>query len=242
MLRSVAEGLLLRLRHLVLRLRLSPMSTQASVPVPPAWQELRSELVRFVRARVGDEAAADDIVHDVLLRAWRELQGPEPPVHLRGWLYRVTRNSIVDHYRSRRPTEELPEEVESAPRAGDSEAEREVAGCLAPLLDRLPASYRRALSQAEIEGLSQREIARREGLSLSGAKSRVQRARRMLREALLGCCRVEIDRRGGVVDFQERAGGPASASPAEQGPGSPQGKGAGCGCRTNRKTGTRAPR
>jgi RNA polymerase sigma-70 factor (ECF subfamily) len=218
------------------------MSTEASVSVPPAWQELRSELVRFVRSRVVDGAAADDIVHDVLLRAWRELQGPEPPVHLRGWLYRVTRNAIVDHYRSRRPTEELPEEVEKAPRAAEGEAERELAGCLAPLLDGLPASYRAALSLSEVDGLPQREIARREGLSLSGAKSRVQRARRMLREALLGCCRVEIDRRGGVVDFQERAGGPACASPAEQGPGSPTGRGAGCDCRTSRKTGTRAPR
>jgi RNA polymerase sigma-70 factor (ECF subfamily) len=187
------------------------MPTPAAAPAPPAWQELRSELVRFVRTRVGDEAAADDIVHDVLLRAWRELQGPEPPVHLRGWLYRVTRNAIVDHYRSRRPAEELPEEVESPSRADGSPAERELAGCLAPFYDGLPEPYRLALARSEVEGLPQREIARREGLSLSGAKSRVQRARRMLREAILECCRVEIDRRGGVVDFQERPGGPECA-------------------------------
>ncbi|MHB8798565.1 MAG: RNA polymerase sigma factor SigZ [Thermoanaerobaculia bacterium] len=218
------------------------MSIQAADPAPPAWQDLRSELVRFVRSRVGDEAAADDIVHDVLLRAWRELQGPEPPVHLRGWLYRVTRNSIVDHYRSRRPTEELPEEVESAPRADESPAERELAGCLAPLLDGLPAPYRLALSLSEVEGLPQRELARREGLSLSGAKSRVQRARRMLREALLGCCRVEIDRRGGVVDFQQQPGGPACVRSAESRPGSPPETSAGCGCQTSRRTSHRAPR
>ncbi len=218
------------------------MSTPAAVPAPPAWLDLRSELVRFVRARVGDEAAADDIVHDVLLRAWRELQGPEPPVHLRGWLYRVTRNSIVDNYRSRRPTEELPEEVESAHRAVESPAELELAGCLAPLLEGLPAPYRLALSLSEIEGQTQREIARREGLSLSGAKSRVQRARRMLREAVLDCCRVELDRRGGVVDFRERPDGSTCARPAEPGSGSPPGAGAGCGRRTSRKTGGRAPR
>lgn len=233
MLRSVAEGLLLRPRRIFLRLHLSPMSTQAAIPAPPAWQELRSELVRFVRSRVGDGAAADDIVHDVLLRAWRELQGPEQPVHLRGWLFRVTRNAIVDHYRSRRPTEDLPEEVEGASRAAEGEAERDLAGCLAPLLDGLPAPYRVALSLSEVDGLPQREIARREGLSLSGAKSRVQRARRMLREALLGCCRVEIDRRGGVVDFQVKPGG-ACASSAEPSSGSPPEDG-GCSCRLSRK-------
>ncbi len=216
------------------------MSTQAATPAPPAWQELRTDLVRFVRSRVGDGVAPDDIVHDVLLRAWRELQGPEPPVHLRGWLFRATRNAIVDHYRARRPTEELPEEVESASRAVESEAERELADCLAPLLDGLPAPYRLALSLSEVEGLPQREIARREGLSLSGAKSRVQRARRMLRKALLGCCRVEIDRRGGVVDFQERPDG-AGARSAEPSAGSPPEDG-GCGCRSSRETDRRAPR
>lgn len=217
------------------------MSTRAAVPAPPAWKELRSELVRFVRSRVGDGAAADDIVHDVLLRAWRELQGPEPPVHLRGWLFRATRNAIVDHYRSRRPTEDLPEEVGSASRVVESEAERELAGCLAPLLDGLPSPYRLALSLSEVEGLPQREIARREGLSLSGAKSRVQRARGMLREALLKCCRVEIDRRGGVVDFQERPGGPACASRAGPGSGAPPGGGE-CGCRASSEKARPAPR
>lgn len=171
----------------------------------------------------------------------RELQGPEPPVHLRGWLYRVTRNSIVDHYRSRRPTEELSEEVERDPRAVESPTEQELAGCLAPLLDGLPAPDRRALVLSEVEGLPQREIAWREGLSLSGAKSRVQRARRMLRESLLGCCRVEIDRRGGVVDFQARPGGRACVSSAASRPGAPPGT-AGCGCQPSRMPARRVPR
>jgi RNA polymerase sigma-70 factor, ECF subfamily len=189
------------------------MTISADRLAPPAWQSLRGELVRFVRARVGDEATADDIVHDVLLRAVGELDGPQPPVHLRGWLYRVTRNAIVDHYRSRRPGEALTEDentpagMEAAQEATDeASAEHELAGCLTPLLATLPPSYREALALAEVEGLAQREIATRAGLSLSGAKSRVQRARKLLREAILDCCRVEVDRRGGVVDFQRRAG------------------------------------
>jgi RNA polymerase sigma-70 factor (ECF subfamily) len=194
----------LRPRRELLRLRVTPMSTAAESPIAPPWESLRAELVRFVRARVGDEAAADDIVHDVLLRALGELEGPRPPVHLRGWLYRVTRNAIVDHYRARRPTEELPEEIAADPAPSESPAERELARCLAPLLGTLPPSYREALNLAEVEALPQREIAGRAGLSLSGAKSRVQRARRKLREALLDCCRVEVDRLGGVVDYQRR--------------------------------------
>ncbi len=54
--------------------------------------------------------------------------------------------------------------------------------------------------------MTQGEMASREGLSLSGAKSRVQRARRMLREVLLQCCRVETDNRGHVVDYEPANG------------------------------------
>jgi len=190
------------------------MSTPAVASALPTWESLRGELVRFVRARVGDDAAADDIVHDVLLRALAELAGPRPPVHLRGWLYRATRNAIVDHYRARRPSEELPQEIGATPAEDEASAEQELARCLAPLLGTLAPDYREALTLAEVEGLPQREIAGRAGLSLPGAKSRVQRARKMLRQAILDCCRVEMDRRGGVVGFQRRSGCDACESPS----------------------------
>lgn len=190
------------------------MADAVAAAAPPAWEGLRAELLRFVRSRVGDAAAADDIVHDVLLRAWRELQGPEPPVHLRGWLYRVTRNAIVDHYRARQPGAVAVEAAEedgaaamaTAESADDASAEQELARCLEPMLATLPPDQREALALAEVQGLTQREVAESAGLSLSGAKSRVQRARRKLRDAVLACCRVEVDRRGGVVDFRRRGG------------------------------------
>ncbi len=76
-----------------------------------------------------------------------------------------------------------------------------------PLLDELPVQSREAVRLAELEGVTQREVAARMGLSVSGAKSWVQRGRNMLREVLLQCCRVELDRRGGVVDFEGPCGG-----------------------------------
>jgi RNA polymerase sigma-70 factor (ECF subfamily) len=212
LLRSGGEGGLLPLRREPLRLQL--MSDPAHDVAPPAWQSLRSELVRFVRGRLADPAAADDVVHDVLLRTLEALEGPEPPVHLRGWLFRATRNAIVDHYRSRRPVEELPEEIPEVRSEAPSLGERDLTRCLEPLVAALPPAYGRALQLAEVEGLTQGELARREGISLSGAKSRVQRARRMLRDSLLACCRIELDRRGGVVDHSCRqSGAPCGGAP-----------------------------
>ena len=151
------------------------------------WQAHRDELYRFVLNRMRDKAVAEDIVHDVLLKAYAGQHTLKDASKLRSWLYQITRNAIIDHYRLRRPTEVLTEEVMIEEAEEEHRAERELAGCLTPLIDELPEPYRDALMLAEIEGTTQREVASRLGLSLSGAKSRVQRARLLLRGILLKC-------------------------------------------------------
>ena len=76
------------------------------------------------------------------------------------------------------------------------------------MVDRLPEPYRAAVALADVEGLGRQEIADRLGLSLSGAKSRVQRGRQQLRAMFLDCCNVERDGRGNVMEYHptERSG------------------------------------
>jgi RNA polymerase sigma-70 factor (ECF subfamily) len=173
-----------------------------------AWRAYRAELHRFVRARVEDEAAAEDLVHDVLLRAYSQRETLRGASQLRPWLYRIARNALIDHYRKRRPMSALPDELAGEGTSeGTSEgkgAQRELARCIRPFVDALPSRYQEAIVLSEIEGVPQREVAERLGLSLSGAKSRVQRARKMLAAMLLDCCRVELDSRGGILDYEPR--------------------------------------
>ena len=168
--------------------------------IAAAAEEYRGALIRFVVARGNDPAAAEDIVHDVLLRAWEKRGQLRDDTKLASWLYQMTRNAIVDHHRAQRPSGEMPEDV-VAP-----EAERmvlsELAQCLDPLIARLPEPYRVALQLSELDGLTQQETAHRLGVSLSGAKSRVQRARSKLQELVLQCCKVERDHRGTVMDYE----------------------------------------
>ena len=170
-------------------------------------QAHRDELYRFVLKRVGDSAAAEDIVQEVWLKAYARQASLRHVSKLRPWLYQITRNAIVDHYRAHKSSVTVPDEwlPHSAP-AEDHRAQEELARCLVPLLDQLPAIYRQALQLTEFEGVTQREVASRLGLSLSGAKSRVQRGRQMLREVLVTCCWVELDRRGGVVNYGRNKG------------------------------------
>jgi RNA polymerase sigma-70 factor (ECF subfamily) len=73
------------------------------------------------------------------------------------------------------------------------------------MVDRLPEPYREAIILTEYEGRTQKELAEYLGISLSGAKSRVQRAREKLKIMLLECCYFEFDRRGKVIDYHSRS-------------------------------------
>ena len=95
---------------------------------------------------------------------------------------------IVDHHRARRPSDELPEDL-AAPEPEDDPVAR-LAPCLPRMVDELPPTYRDALRWSELEGRPQREVAQRLGISLSGAKSRVQCGRVLLRAQIEACCRV----------------------------------------------------
>lgn len=190
------------------------METRHIRTEPEALQAHRDELYRFILKRVRDEAVAEDLVQDVLVRMYTRQGTLKEPSKLRPWLYQVTRNAIVDYYRSRRRLETLPDDLVSETTVEeDRTAQRELARCLIPLLDVIPDPYGEALRLAEFERVSQAEVASRLGLSLPGAKSRVQRGRKMLRDVLLKCCRVELDRRGRIVDYEAHEGCVVCPSP-----------------------------
>ena len=76
--------------------------------------------------------------------------------------------------------------------------------CIRRFVGQLPRGYRDALVLTEWRGLTQEQMAKQLGLSVSGAKSRVQRARTQLKKLLLDCCRLELDRRGNVLEMRPR--------------------------------------
>jgi RNA polymerase sigma-70 factor (ECF subfamily) len=173
----------------------------------PGWQAQRDGLYRFVLKRVHDEAAAEDIVQDVIFKAYTRRGTLKEPSKLQPWLYQITRNAIIDYFRAQKSLIAVSDDLlhDDTPELENS-ARMELARCLLPMLDELPVLYRQAVKLAEFEGATQREVASRLGLSLSGAKSRVQRGRKKLRETLLKCCLVELDSRGGVMNFESQEG------------------------------------
>lgn len=171
--------------------------------VEAVWESLGAKLKRFILKRVGDEQLAEDILQEVFLKIHTNLGSLQDERKLQSWVYQITRNAIADHYR--RPQQAQPLEDELFQNSADAvELESALAESLREMVDDLPEEYRKALVLDAFEGLSQAEIAERLGISLSGAKSRVQRARAKLRKMLFDCCHFEFDRRGSVIDYYPR--------------------------------------
>jgi RNA polymerase sigma-70 factor, ECF subfamily len=171
--------------------------------VEDIWRDLASELRGFIRARISDHATAEDILQDVFVKIHQKLPTLRAGERLEAWVWRITRNAIADHFRRARPSESLPEDFSAA---FENEVELpDLNPCVRRFVGELPPAYRDALILTEWQGMSQDELAKKLGLSVSGAKSRVQRARSQLKELLLDCCRFEIDRRGNVIDYTSRA-------------------------------------
>jgi RNA polymerase sigma-70 factor (ECF subfamily) len=181
-----------------------------------AWAELHTNIRGFVARRVRQPADVDDIVQKVFLRVHQALPTLRDADKLHAWIYQTTRRIIVDHYRAPAQRREMSAgmavDIVAAEQPEDvmvdeheASALQELATCLKPLIGKLAVADREALRLIEFEGLTQVEAARRLGLSVSGMKSRVQRARLHLRSALDDCCRIALDRRGGVLGYEGRS-------------------------------------
>ena len=172
------------------------------------WDDFSDGVWRFARARLASDADADDVTQEVFLKVHRRQDQLRDDERVAGWLFRIASNAVVDHHRSvsRRAESQIVEPIPVTPDDPRAE-ERLLAACVRPFIEQLSEPYRTALVWVEIDGMTQVEAAERAGLSVSGMKSRVQRGRAKLREALEECCAIELDTRNGIRDVTPRCAG-----------------------------------
>jgi RNA polymerase sigma-70 factor, ECF subfamily len=163
-------------------------------------QRNNRRLYRVARGILGDDAEAEDVVQETYLRAFENLAGFRSESNLTTWLTRIAINEALGRKRKRRPMLDLKHldmldeqggtrvlifpgvSAGSNPEADASRAE--VRRLLERAVDELPAAFRVVFVMREIEQMSVEETASCLGLREETVKTRVHRARRLLREAL----------------------------------------------------------
>lgn len=178
-----------------------------AVCINQIWEEFSVPLKIFIRKRIASETDADDILQEVFMKIHNSLDNLTDDHKINAWVYRITRNAIVDYYRRNDKSFELSEfsEVMAMEPDEDMNSNVEISACLKAMIESLPDKYKEAILLTEFQNLTQKELSQKMGLSLSGAKSRVQRARGKLKEMLLECCHIEFDRMGNVIDYQHKS-------------------------------------
>jgi RNA polymerase sigma-70 factor, ECF subfamily len=168
------------------------------------WNQFSTDLKSFIFSKVRNEADTDDILQNAFLKIHDNISSLKDSSKIKPWIYQVTRNLIIDYFREKQKNEN-PELIfkDLIPAVTGKKMDEAIQDMISMMED-LPPEYREALCMTEIEGMSQKEYAETKGLSYSGAKSRVQRARILLKTMLLECCHYQFDRYGTVYDIEPR--------------------------------------
>lgn len=181
------------------------MMKQKITSVEAAWLAYRQQLFSFIRSKVETTEDAEDILNDVFVKLTKAINEHFIPDNISSWLYRVTKNSIVDYYRAKRQFEPLPEALSAIPETENTL--KQLSNCMLPMIQALPERYRHPLILSEIEGKKYNAVAADLGLSVPAVKSRILRGRKKLQQRLLSCCTLYRNNAGETVDYEQKNNG-----------------------------------
>ena len=171
--------------------------------IEKVWNEMNSRLTNFVQSKVKDTELTQDIVQDVFLKVFSKNDSLRNKDKLISWIYQIARNEIISHFRKvNYETSSLALDIEEE--IENDTLTQELVGWVRPVIDSLPPKYREALILSDLENIPQKEIAEKLKISYSGLKSRVQRARDMLKTSCEQCCDISTDVYGDVIDYKRK--------------------------------------
>lgn len=172
------------------------------------WLDLSRRLRSFIRTKIRGDAEVEDLLQTVFLRIHQNIQKVKTREKLEPWVFQIARNAIIDELRKKRTQSKYFQGANSTGESASMEMFDKhppaIPNCFDGLIDELPEEQQRALVMYEIEGLSQKAIAKAESISLAAAKSRIQRGRKNLKTLIQECCELQFDRRGNIIDYQQQ--------------------------------------
>ncbi len=176
-------------------------------PTPTSiWEQFHTSLQSLICHKVNHEDRCHDILQDLYLKIFTNINKVEHAQNIRAYVFQMAHNTLIDHYRRAGKAEltmdTLPEpELTAVPPSN----EYKLAECLLTMINTLPPIYSEALTLTELQGLTQKQFAEKMGITLSTAKSRVQRARKKLKEEIINCCQYEFDKYGNILSCCENS-------------------------------------
>ena len=167
--------------------------------VSSLWLDYKNGLKYYILKKVKDQEIANDLAHEVLMKIYNSCCSGSEIKNIRSWMFQIAHNTTIDYLKKENKfTHEVPEIFEKDENNSYKEAEY----LLKPLIESLPEKYAIPLQLSDIEELRQTEVSAKLNLSLTATKSRIQRARKLLKEKIIECTILELDEKGNLLSLE----------------------------------------
>ena len=171
------------------------------------WDLIKDRLKGFIKKNVRDEDLSKDLLQQVYLQAAQNSNSIKNQNKIDSWLYRIAKNVVTDHFRAETRKRSIDVAIlkssihnEEAPLFHHEE----LSSCLHPMLNNLHEYDRYLLVNIDLLGISQKSLAEQLKIAYPTMKSKVQRARKKLKNEFLKCCRIKSDAYGNILNAEEK--------------------------------------
>ena len=149
------------------------------------YTEYSGKVMGYIRARIRSSAEAEDLHSEVFEKVLKKIGEFDPSkASLNTWIFTITRNTVIDHFRRSKPSEELDENLSDNVELDEDLLNSETLSELAAALRKLPQQMMDIIVLRYYDGKPLTEIAEMMNLSYGAVKLRHQNAVLMLRQAL----------------------------------------------------------
>jgi RNA polymerase sigma-70 factor, ECF subfamily len=182
------------------------------------YTEFHRSLLAYVRSKIRSKEDAEDILQNVFAKISANTDSLSEKDKIQNWLFTVTKNAVIDYYRvnAKKKSVELNESISE--KLLDDENIDETKGldrCVSTMINLLPDEYKGIIEDSEINGISQKELAKKYNMPYSSMRSRVQRGRERLKQLFYNCCHIKTDSHGNILQVQGRPDCESTCSPAK---------------------------
>ena len=185
-------------------------SLENTITFNEIWLKFSHPVKDFIRNQTHNSDVTDDILQEVFIKIHQNLHLLRDKERVAGWIFQIARNTVLNYFRTQKRNLENHAfhqvETEGENLFKENNLNEIVGIWLEEFKKDLDPKYQEALQLVDIEGITQVELANRLGISVSGAKSRVQRGREQLKQKLIDCCPVKTDQYGNVLEIRSKNG------------------------------------
>lgn len=166
------------------------------------WIDLNEELYQFILKKIKDEQTSKDIHQEVFLKVQTKIHQLKHTSKLTSWVYQIARNSIIDYYRKKENKNISINDLDIPETEANNFDYTNLTNCINQKIENLSAKHKEAIILTSFKNYSQKELSEHLKISYSGTKSRVQKAKKILKENILDCQNVESDSTGKLLGFK----------------------------------------